>query len=279
MPIKLIVTDIDGTLIDSPRCFAPSARNMEALRRARDAGITIAIASGRNLASCTDFARQIGFSGPIICNNGAEVWEGEKCYSRHCMDNIIIPFSLEFSRSHRLMPVIFSTMGRYIPDQGSDEANVATVDRLVKNDRVNYIQPLGRPKHFARLYKEGFSKILFNAESDEAAWNARMDWESAVARGELPPMEVTTSYFQSFEINPDDANKGTGVRDLGKALGLSKDEIMAVGDNENDVGMFTECEWSVVMDNARDEVKKKAKYVTASVIEDGLALAIEKYAL
>lgn len=54
---------------------------------------------------------------------------------------------------------------------------------------------------------------------------------------------------------------------------------MAVGDNENDVGMFTECEWSVVMDNARDEVKKKAKYVTASVIEDGLALAIEKYAL
>ena len=73
MPIRLIVTDIDGTLIDSPRCTSISPRNMAALRRAREQGVTLAIASGRNHAYCQLLAEEIGFSGILISNAGSEV--------------------------------------------------------------------------------------------------------------------------------------------------------------------------------------------------------------
>lgn len=76
--IKLLVTDIDRTLVNSPHCASPSPRNIAALRAASEQGVTVAIASGRNQASCRTFAQELGLACPILANNGAEVFDGRR---------------------------------------------------------------------------------------------------------------------------------------------------------------------------------------------------------
>ena len=279
MPIRLIVTDIDGTLIDSPRCTSISPRNMAALRRAQEQGVTLAIASGRNHAYCQLLAEEIGFSGILISNAGSEVRDSSTVYSRHLMDPDLIPFAMRFSAARNLQPVVFSSFGLYIMDQGSPQANEAACEMRRQVDRAPYVIALSDEAAMNHLKEHGYMKIVFMAESDAHARAALADWNRAIDAGILPPMDVFCSFPSSFEINRDDVSKGAGVRDLAKALNLTEDEIMCLGDNGNDVTMFEVCTHSVAMGNAPDSVKARARYVTGHVADDGLAQAIEKYVL
>ena len=92
-------------------------------------------------------------------------------------------------------------------------------------------------------------------------------------------LELVGSLKYNIEVNAAGVNKGTGLVNLGKLLGISREEIMACGDGDNDTVMLREVGLGVAMANAEDQVKEVADYITLSNDEDGVAKAIEKFAL
>lgn len=279
--IKLLVTDIDRTLVNSPHCASPSPRNIAALRAASEQGVTVAIASGRNQASCRTFARELGLACPILGNNGAEVFDGGELRSRKPLSAAVSSYAVEFARAHKLATLCFSSCCMYLGDLGSASENEALRRHYAVMNRIpdSSVITIDSQEALSRLLEDGALQIEFLAPAPEQAQTARLAWRAAMERGELPPMEVTSSYGLSFEIDALGVSKGAGVHILAGARGLTADEILCVGDSENDASMFHACAHSVAMGNASDAVKAQARHVTAPVTEDGLALAIEKYVL
>ena len=96
---------------------------------------------------------------------------------------------------------------------------------------------------------------------------------------EVSGLELVGSLRYNIEINTAGVNKGTGLVNLGKVLGIKREEIMAFGDGDNDIVMLKEVGIGVAMANAEDKVKETADYITLSNEEDGVAEAIEKLVL
>ena len=90
---------------------------------------------------------------------------------------------------------------------------------------------------------------------------------------------VARSQPYYLDITHPDANKGDAVRTMAKLMDVPLEQVAVIGDGQNDVAMFAQCPFSIAMGNASDEVKAKARFVTASNEEDGFALAIERYLL
>ena len=90
---------------------------------------------------------------------------------------------------------------------------------------------------------------------------------------------ISDSMGTKLEINAPGVNKGMGLIQLGRLLGIEREEIMACGDGNNDLMMLKEVGFGVAMANGADEVKEVADYITLSNEEDGVAAAIEKFVL
>jgi Cof subfamily protein (haloacid dehalogenase superfamily) len=97
--------------------------------------------------------------------------------------------------------------------------------------------------------------------------------------GTLTRLGITSSDSMLLDIIAAGADKGTGVQNLARLMGLDKEEICVFGDYHNDIPMFEAAGFSVAMGNAEDEVKNRATVITGSNDEDGVALAINKYFL
>ena len=91
--------------------------------------------------------------------------------------------------------------------------------------------------------------------------------------------KIASSGKEWMDCNPLGVNKGTALVALGEMLGIPRESIMACGDGDNDVHLLREVGFGVAMANAQPQVKEAADYITASNDEDGVARAIEKFAL
>jgi len=92
-------------------------------------------------------------------------------------------------------------------------------------------------------------------------------------------VELSKSWRDNLEVMDKGVSKGSAVKLLCERLGINSDEVMAIGDNENDLSMIKFAGVGVAMGNAEDMVKEQADFITSSNDEDGVALAIEKYVL
>ena len=101
-------------------------------------------------------------------------------------------------------------------------------------------------------------------------------WEDLLSVREL---ELVGSLGYNIEINAAGVNKGSGLVNLGRLLGIKREEIMACGDGDNDLLMLREVGFGVAMANGVEQVKEAADYITLSNEEDGVADAIERFAL
>ena len=104
----------------------------------------------------------------------------------------------------------------------------------------------------------------------------RQAWEELET---VEGLEPVGSLKYNIEVNAAGVNKGTGLVNLGKILGIRREEIMACGDGDNDTIMLREVGFGVAMANAEEQVKEAADYITLSNEEDGVAEAIEKFVL
>lgn len=268
MPIRLIVTDIDGTLLNPSGII--TERSRQAIRAAHDQGITVAIATGRFPENAYLLLEEYGLRLPIIGINGARIVD----------ENLREISRREMARSTalRVLDVLLEAGADFFVfgDRAICTATKAGVhhSELTQGDRarelsLRYFHGREEAKSFVRELP-----VFKFFVCDNVPLPPLRKTFSA-----LGGLNVTQSWWNNIELMPEGVDKGRGVRDMAASLGLPMEDVMTLGDENNDLPMLKAAGWGVAMGNASEETKRAARCVTASNAEDGFAQAIEKYAL
>ncbi|MBI3963283.1 MAG: HAD family phosphatase [Deinococcus sp.] len=263
MAIRLVVSDVDGTLLAPDHSITPRVRT--AVARATEQGIKVALASARPPQGLVWLLAELGIGPPFVSFNGALVMGASgQIVERHIMVPGTAQQVLALAQQYHLTPNVYVGQQWYVP----------WMDELVAEEaRAVHCQPTA-VNDLEKLLAPGVEKLLLMGDPEQVvrcqeAAQARLGSQVAVAR----------SYPTYLEVTSPGVGKGTGLRALARCLGIPLPEVMAVGDGQNDVDMITIAGLGVAMGHASEEVRAAARFVTASNDQDGLALAIEHWAL
>ncbi|MHB8619997.1 MAG: Cof-type HAD-IIB family hydrolase [Chloroflexota bacterium] len=263
-PIKLIALDLDGTLIGHD--LEVSRRNRRAIRKAQEAGVLVSICTGRMFQATLPFARRLRITTPLICYQGA--WIGDPVSGERLFHQ---PVPLDLARE-----VVGIGQGRgYTVQAYVDDAFY--VDRVTPEARIYEgislvkARPVGNLLEF--LHQPPTKVVIVTDEQTTMS----LVPELAGRFGEK--LFITRSYPLFTEAVHPSVSKGLALARLAELCGVDLAETMAVGDNLNDYQLVQAAGFGVAMGNAAPEVKSIAQHVTASVAEDGVAEAIERFVL
>ena len=271
--IRLIGLDLDGTVFDDAKHISP--RNLAAIEAAVQAGIVVLPATGRTATGVPAAFTSIPGVRYALTSNGASVVDLQT--GEHLVDQ---PFSLEDSlrvydalKPHGGVFSLFVGGKSYATKADNDLIDVLVPENLRDYFRKTRIEvPDLRTLLQERVGEvEKFSVMYPTVAQRDAAWR---DVTTA-----CPEIEATASLGSNIELNAPGVTKGTGLLALAEKLGLRRDQVMAMGDSGNDLSMIKAAGLGVAMGNATPEVLAAADAVTADNNHDGVALAIEKYAL
>lgn len=271
LDIQLLVLDIDGTIAGRSNEINEPVK--QAIRSAQAKGIQVAIATGRMYCSALRFHQAVGSTLPLLAYQGAWIQDPatEKIYqhlpvSRSTAEQLLDYFETDALRS--LLSVHF-----YLNDQLY--VREITPETKIYAQRAD-IQPQAVGDLRKTLSDEP-TKIL--ALSDDTAI---IDQLLGSLRQQYTPAELylTKSVATFFEATHPAVNKGEAVRYLAEELlGLKSHNVMAIGDNFNDVEMLQYAGLGIAMENAPVEVQALAQWVAPTVEQDGAAAAIEAFVL
>ena len=276
MSVQLIALDIDGTLLSSR--FTVSDRNRAAIAEATRRGIEVALVTGRRYDFAMPVARQIDSPLTMIVNNGALVRtkEGET-RMRHLLSRDTAVRVLEATQSWRdATSVVFD---RPLANQVMLES-IDLEDGIRGAYYQRNLQFLGEAKPLESCLVEDPIQIML-AGTLEPMRAAEQALRGVPFTGEFS-LAVTVYEQKDFSmidvINPR-VSKGTTLAEWAALRRISPREILAIGDNHNDAEMLSFAGIPVVMENAVPELKARGWHVTHTNDEDGVAAAIERFAL
>ncbi|CAG7839679.1 HAD family hydrolase [Clostridium novyi B str. ATCC 27606] len=273
MTYKLICLDMDGTLLNNNKKI--SDRTKEAIKKAHKKGVKIAISTGRIFTSAKYYAHILGISAPIIASNGAYIREKDKneiiyksiLSKEQCMDIINITKKYDFNFYLNTCDTIISSKpypkGYTYLEMSSELPEDMKIKLEVNTDLEEGV-----------LKKNGeIIKAICISNDSEILEKARQEILN------LKSLEVVSSLGDNFEIMNKGVSKGKGVQKLAEFYGLTSDEVICMGDGENDLSMIEYAGLGIAMGNAPDFIKEKANYITDTNDNDGVAKAIEKFVL
>lgn len=270
---RLVAIDLDGTLLDTNKEI--SERNKTAIRLAKEKGVKIVICSGRVYSGARLYAKQLNTMDPIIACNGAIISEnidGRAIYSNY-MDTSDCLKILDIFHQYDIYYHVYAGDIMLTEKLGYNSLKYYERNKeLPPKDRVEIeIVPDMEEK-----LKELDGKVLkFVAVSDDS------DLLDAARKklADVETVDVTSSNYNNFEVVNKGVSKGKALERLSEILNIPSREMMAIGDNENDIPMFDFAGLGVAMGNGEDCAKEAADFVTASNLDDGVAKAIEKFVL
>lgn len=273
MSISLIVTDMDGTLMDSDHVTVPE-RNVAALKAAKEQGVSIAIATGRPWCFTQQVVEQLGFVEYALVCNGAAVLDVRNNHwiMENGLEERLWRQALDVLREYDLPPMAYNRNGCFL------ERNAVGIAQE---------RPLLTPEFQAQAEKSiAVVDRLEDALAGQAVEKLDTFFVSPALRKELVrrleeigPLYLASSLADNLEISSAAADKGTALAALCTQKGISADCVMAFGDGGNDIEMLRWAEWSFAMDNGGEAVKKAAKRLAPSNVEAGLGQMVERYVL
>lgn len=270
MAIKLIATDLDGTLLQDDHCTV-AKEDLAALAEALAQGIIHVIASGRTWDTLQDTAQQTKDVRYAVLSNGA-AWYRPKDGAYELTGGIPYPVwepCIRFLRENGAVFEVYCEGKSYLnitdlPRFVSPHLSEKFREELIRHiTLVDAVEPVLEGKEIEKI-----SVLTIPAP------NCAGVEEKLVQSGEF---EITTSIPGNMEINRKGVNKGTGLARLCAELGISAEEVMAFGDSNNDLAMLRWAHYSFAMGNAVQEVKDAARFLTKSNAEHGIAEAIRRY--
>ena len=270
--IKLIAIDMDGTLLNGKKHIDKAQK--EAIHEAIDAGIKIVLCTGRPLYGILPFYEELGLSeldseGYVILNNGCSIHKTKdwKLIDQVNFTSDDIEYLYKFSESYDInFTLVNDTYYFNIGRKPTDE--------LIKDAGFVFSDITDISLEEAKSGKHKIMKIMFLGDPEIMA-----DFQEKNEDIIKSKYSGVLSQSYVYEVFPKDNNKGTGLKKLAEKLGIKQEEVMAIGDGNNDIEMFEYANYSVAMKNATELAKKAAKYETDSNENDGVAKAIRKYAL
>lgn len=270
--IKLIAIDMDGTLLNEKKHIDKAQK--EAIHEAIEAGIKIVLCTGRPLYGILPFYEELGLSefdseGYVILNNGCSIHKTKdwKLIDQVNFTSDDIEYLYKFSESYDInFTLVNDTYYFNIGRKPTDE--------LIKDAGFVFSDITDISLEEAKSGKHKIMKIMFLGDPEIMA-----DFQEKNEDIIKSKYSGVLSQSYVYEVFPKDNNKGTGLKKLAEKLGIKQEEVMAIGDGNNDIEMFEYANYSVAMKNATELAKKAAKYETDSNENDGVAKAIRKYAL
>ena len=282
--IKLIATDMDGTLLNAAHEI--SQENQEAIKFAQEHGITVVIATGRAFYEANTPVAETDLKVPYICLNGAEVRdETFNIMSTSHLNHSLVSKITSTLKEKDIYYQVYTNRGIYTENPQRDlEIYIDIAERAGQKADVEKIE-----NSIQKRIDNGTLKIVDNYDKIEdipgelimkiLAFDSDLEKIDLVGQelAQSPNLAVSSSSRGNLEITHSDAQKGIALSTIAKQLGIDLKDIMALGDNLNDVSMLERVGYSVAMDNAAPEVKTVAKYVTDSNENSGVGKAIKKF--
>ena len=276
-PIRLLALDIDGTLTDLN--FQVSARNIAALRAAHDAGIEIILATGRRHDYALPIAQQLGFPIWLISSNGAlirssagETFFTDRLPARTAAE--LIQYMDEF-RGHAVL-----TFDRAANVPGNDSLVLESADELnntvsrwlqVNRPYIKFVSPLEDALTEDPLQAMYCGRVALMEGLQQRLSQAEFLEKITVLKTQYDHRDLCI-----LDILNRECSKGHALRRWAEQRGIPREQVMAIGDNHNDLEMLEFAGVAVVMGNASHELKQNGWMVTGSNEESGVAQAVEQ---
>lgn len=266
--IKLVAIDMDGTLLDSKHQL--SIGNKEALQALEEKDVQVVLCTGRPLSGVIPYFKELDLhhDNYAILNNGCSTfhtasWDLMSYYDikRDSLEEL-----LNLTKNFPEIYMTLTTSNHYyvIGD---------TVPKIVQDDAdlvFDIVQPISLSDF--NTNPEPIFKVMYVGEKGE------MDvFESYVFEKLSHLFNTVRSQDYLFEILPKGVSKATGLKDLADKLGIKSEQIMAIGDQLNDLEMLNYVGLGVAMGNAPEKVKEAANVITDSNDNDGVAKVIYQY--
>lgn len=271
MAIKLIASDLDGTLLTDRKEL--SAKTREVLDMAASQGIYIVPTTGRSFDSIPQMIREYPGVEYLITANGGAVYSAKD--KKRVYQCILNPESVQAAiavrkRETMVMEVVIDGIPYAEEDYVRDPLPYLATEygaRYIKATR----KPVKDILQFASEHSGELDSISFVCSHED---RNRL---YASLEDEIPDIYVTSSVSNLLEIGHKDAGKGKTLLWLLNRLGISPEEAMAFGDADNDSSMLEAVKYGFAMGNATENCKKSAAYVTGTNEEDGVANAVLRF--
>lgn len=282
--IKLIVSDMDGTLFNSNQEISPL--NIAALKEANKKGVKFMIATGRSMDTILPTIKKYELECGLILLNGAEVRDE----NHNIIDTINIEYDVVKRLSKRLnemgyIPEYMTNQSAQICDTEEnmylnmgyrilclDRERKLSLDQAIEIGKTSmFMKTLYRNDSIEDMYRKNVEVrkiIVFNPDGQFNEKNRNILIE------EFPELTILSSYPENIEINAKKAQKGNGLENAIKKLNIDKSEVAVFGDGLNDLSLILQFPNSYVPLNGNEKLKKNALEVIPSNDDDGVGKKI-----
>lgn len=269
MNYKLLATDMDGTLLGSDKQI--SKKNQDAINEALEAGKIVLFSSGRCIDELKEFFPMFPKMRYVLCESGAGIYdlEEEKFLYRKTLDPSCVEEILRYVHEKDVMIQVLTQNHSVLSREdyeNLDHYYMAgyhghfTRTALITDSSYEYCKDIGWRAEKLCLYHENPEERLVTKE-----------------RFESLPLCLAYSETTSLEVSPQGVDKGIAITRLCEQLGITTEEVMAIGDGFNDMSILKTVGLPVAMGNAVPEIKEICAHVVADCDHDGVAEAIYKY--
>jgi hypothetical protein len=270
--IRLLATDIDGTLLNPQ--FQISEGDLAALRRAHAAGIEIVLVTGRRHSFALPIAKQLGFDLWLISSNGAvtrslggETFHRDMMPAETCRQLV---GAMQGFRGNTVLTFDKETKGAIVLE-GLDELGSSIRRWLEKNmEYIEFVVPIERALVTDPVQAMFCGTTERMSGALRALESSGMDGKVTVLRTEYPERDLSM-----IDVLNAGCSKGHALERWATYRGYRREEVMAVGDNHNDVEMLEFAGHPVIMGNACEELRARGWKITRGNHECGVAAAVE----
>lgn len=275
MKVKLLATDLDGTLLDDYKRL--SVKNKEALKNLFDTGIQIALCTGRPYHTVEPYLPQLDLPCWLITNNGSVIRspEGEVVHTRYIQQEALKqvlrtlgqPPKLYYHGSDNHNTYIQSRWDRMKNIYGFERRSLSTpVKAALHAFNTVCISPIHRQVDFSTFSKSGgqLANLIIISRDLEALELKKRQLEM------IEGIYLTRSGKDNLEVLDEEATKGKALLWLTEYLGISMEEVAAIGDHDNDISMVQMAGVGFATGNAEHHIKEQADFVTSTNNEDAL---------
>jgi hypothetical protein len=283
--IQLLALDLDGTLLNS--LGELSARNTHAIAEARQRGVRVALVTGRRFRDARPLALKLGLDVPVIAHNGALT---KHARTLETVSASLLPLEtahevLRLGRAHRADPLVSDDaegagllVYDHLRDTGGPVAEYIEWSRRIHGDEAEHA--IVHVPSLEDYLDHAPVHITFSGTFAGIERLSKVFADELGARAKLMTTLYPSIDFGLVDVIHPDVSKGTGLAAVAAEHNLTPAEVMAVGDNHNDVEMLEFAGTRVAVANAEPRVLELAGIeITESNDEDGVAAAIEKFIL
>jgi len=266
-PVRLIVADLDGTLLNSDHVVP--VFTAAAIRAAQARGVWFTVATGKTFPSTVALIRQFNITIPLICGNGTQVFapDGSLVYE----DPIPLDYALEaigMAEARGFTAVVYAANGLLARVHDANVTELLEYHEPPPDLIDNWATALRGP------YR-AFKMVLMHQDHERVSRFFDDLWAAFDGRAQV----VRSGLASVVEVMPAGVTKGTALVHLVEHLGLHVRDALCLGDNCNDLDMIRRAGIGVAMRHAPEEVRAAADYVTGSNDEDGVGHAIHRFVL